>query len=436
MRYDFDRIINKYIDALVLNRKRDSKFNYLIDYDRTKEKLVIDFIFLIDILKELQENEGSNLQKIYISQYYYNYDKLKKVLGADQTNFTSVMIKFLDNLREFNKLITKKVEPKEIIKIFDESFIKKLQKLTELSSNSNIQFIEAYAKYFNKTNKLPYVRVLFKKYHRNLHDDFHRTKLENSVKKVDKSWKITKYDKEAYAFNNMLDEYTKKLNNEPIDLGYVWVDPETYQWKTEKIIEGVERYYKEFFNIEDIDIESHKMSNLLADYLEGLIWVFEFYYNKLNNQYNQDHADTWYYKWPKAPLLTQLFRFMKLKASQDQDYLEKLSDGLAKYSVDRAIYFKPLEHMMYVVPVHQYPELVPKEYDTFIKNKKYFPNMKQYASKVLEGESKIINCRGVIFLNKCELALESWDWTQDKKFLEDIRRIKLSQATQKRNIIN
>lgn len=444
VKYDFDRIIDKYVEALRTNlegkpRKVYSEYNYLVDYDREKDRSIIDFPFLVDILKYLQLDEGGNLQKVYITQNYRNYDQLKKLLDADQTNFTQVMNDFLNKLQELNKEIEDNTISEKIVSKFTSGqYVEFTNRLTRLAVLQDVndqkpkQFLQNYIKQYRTTGQLPKVRVVFRHYRRSLKEPFHQEKLENSVKKYDKSWKITKYDRESYLFQNMLEEYAEKLNAEPLDLGYVWVDPKTYSWKTEKIVEGVERYYDDFFGIKNIDTENEEMIRLLDAYLEGLTWVFEFYYNKFDATTNKRWADVWFYPHSKAPLLTQLYRYMKKMAHDDPEYLEKVSEKLRQYQVDRELYFNSLEHFMYVTPVRVHKDLVPEEYHKFIQKKEWFPDIMSYAQKVLKGDSKIINCRGAIFLNKCDMELGEWSWDKDQKFLTEIRKIKLSGTTKQR----
>jgi 5'-3' exonuclease len=442
VKYDFDRIIDKYIEALKENmdRSRSFSYNYLIDYNRTKERSVIDFTFLVHILKHLQLDEGGNLQKQYISQNYQNYDKLKRLLEADQTNFTQVLNEFLNNLRSLNEDIKKKTPIDKIMEKYltsnYEQFIHILSKLTQLKTHINNRnepdvFLAAYVNEYHKYG-IPTINVTFKSYRRSLKDHFHQERLENSVKRVDKNWPVTKYDKESYLFQNMLEEYTDRLNAGPINLGYVWIDPTTYTWKTEKIVEGVERYYEEFFGITDISIENEEMEKVLDTYLEGLVWVFEFYFNKLDANENKKWADRWFYRWSKAPLLTQLYRYMKKKSTEDPEYLEGVATNLKEYLIERDLYFNTLEHFMYVTPARAYKTLVPIEYQKFILNKEYYPDIMKFAEKILNGDNKIISCKGSIFLNKCDMEIQAWSNEKDQKFLSDIRKIKLSPKTKER----
>ena len=57
------------------------------------KKLNISVLF--EFIKLLQHNEGTNLTKNYMATHYRNYNKLKDIIGADNTNFTSKLNKFL-----------------------------------------------------------------------------------------------------------------------------------------------------------------------------------------------------------------------------------------------------------------------------------------------------------------------------------------------------
>jgi 5'-3' exonuclease len=441
---DFSNIIDKYISVLDENFQNE-KINYIISYSDKKNKKVINHKVLLQIFKELQTDEGGNLQKVYMSSHYQNYNKLKKIMDVTSKNFTPVMITFLSTLRNFNSQVrnVNKDNVDELIehwtKTDDNSiFIGKLKRLTRLDSSSDIRsisdddFIRTYAEYYIRQNKLPKVAVNFRRYSKTLQNQFHKTNLEKSLDYLDPNLKITEYDEEIYKFDNMLDEYTKGLNAYSLNLGYVGVDPNTYTWKTEKIQKSVQKYYNEFFGIDDINIKNPKMKALIQDYIDGLIWVFEFYFNQFDIKENRDLADIWHYKYTHAPLLTQIYHFLKSKENES-DYYEKITDRLYKSKVNRKDYFNCIEHLMYVSPVTlgSIKNIVPDEYRDFIKKSDYYYDVNKVVDAVWKGDTHYIDCKGVLFLNKCHLEIPNFmqDFEQDKKFIKEIRKIKLKKST-------
>ncbi len=443
VRQDFDRIIDKYIEILKTNRDADG-FNYLVDYNYETKRKVIDQNTLFKIIKELQIDEGGNLQKMYMSSHYRNYNKLKKIMDADQTNFTQKLSDFLFKLRLLNSEL-RNVKKNDYSKFLDkwlkeenEEFISKLNRLTRLGITekmNNREFLEAYIEYFVRNNKIPKVAIYFRRYLNSLRSDFHRQKLEKSLDYLDPKIKITSYDEEIYKFDNMLDEYQKKLNAYALNLGYVSVDPNTYVWKTEKISNSVKKYYKRFFDIDDINVKNSKMKNLVQEYIDGLVWVFEFYFNDFDEEKNRRIADVWFYPFEYAPLFTQIYYFFKDNMHK-KDFISSISKRLRKYKVDRPEYFNCLEHLMYVSPAPYVKEIIPKEYYNFAEKSAFYPSIDEAVDNFWKNpmSSEEINCRGKIFLNKCHLEILKHDrnFEKDKVFIGNLRKIKLQPDTKER----
>ena len=104
-----------------------------------------------------------------------------------------------------------------------------------------------------------------------------------------------------------------------------------------------------------------------------------------------------------------------------------LQKGLEKYEVDEKDYFKPSEHLMYTSAITEYPEIIPKEYQGKI-NKIKIIDINKIANDIWKKESSDeIDCRGVLFLNKChinEIHLDNdimKSYENDKKFLKLLR---------------
>lgn len=422
VKYDFTKIIDKYIKLLQGNLDKDEQF--IILYDRKTNKKTINQKQFTKIIKILHYDEGENLQKIYLTNNYQNYDKLRKIMGIDNGNFTQILNSFLAKLRKFNYDVRNgKVNVKQWA-IQEKDFINILIKLTRFQQNimnpsDPEEFINQYINYFNEHNKLPEVRVTLKRYSKSLKSTYHRERLEKTLDAIDPRLKITKYDEEIFKLDNMLDEYNKKLNAQNLNLGFVTVDPKSYVWKTESIEEGIKRYYYDFFGITDIKMTNPKMKKIVNEYIEGLIWVFDYYYNIKGNK-----STIWFYKYTHAPLLTQIYFYLK---DQDDEYILGLQKGLKKYEVDEKDYFKPSEHLMYVSAITEYPEIIPKEYQGKIKKIKTI-DINRIVDEVWRKESSDeIDCRGVLFLNKCHIneihpdndILESYE--DDKKFLKLLR---------------
>lgn len=411
---DFNRIIDKYIE--LLNDNYTTKYNYIIQNDNELKK--INYDQLLQIIKILHYDEGGNLQKMYMNNHYQNYQRLKKIISTKDEDFTKSLNIFLEKLRNLNDEIRKKRFDKNVWIESEQDFINKLSKLVVLDQKiDNDTIIDAYHAFYEKFKKFPLVRVTFKKYKKSLNDAIHRQKLESSV-----DYKITKYDEEMFKFNNMLDEYQKKINAYPLNLGYVSVNPVYYTWQAENIKQGVQRYYKQFFGQNEPGVD------ILDNYVEGLLFVFDYYFNHFDPAINREYASLYMYKKTHAPLLTQIYHFLK---SKSQQYIDEKINVVRNNKMKMVEYFNCVEHLMFTSAVPLTVSIIPPEYNKFAKSS-WYPNFKQIVDELWNNDvSQMIDCRGAIFLSKCHLNMETPNTEEVKKFLTDIRKIKVTPETKK-----
>lgn len=405
VKYDFNKIIDKYIKYL--SQFRD----YIITFNT---KYMLNQTNFINMLQILKDNEAKNLQNIYITNHYHNYNKLKKILGADNDNFITVINLFLDKLRKFNKNIRNNTVDNDFWLKDEAVFIETLKKLTKLDhfEDDNNKFINAYKSYYKTYNKLPLVKVSLQKYSNSINDQHYRDKLDKSLDYLDDKLKITKYDEEIFKLDNMLDEYSQKLNAKSLNLGYVSVDLKTYMWKAEPIQSSVEKYYKNVFHI-----NMNQVDTVTKEYIDGLVWVTDYYYNE--NDESNNEANIWFYKYNNSPLLTQIYDFM---IKQKDNYLETVEKNLDKYKIPIKDFFTPEAHLIYTSPINLYEDSIPKKYKKVIK-KIDFIDIDKIVAQVMDNNNTTIDCRGIMFLNNCHiLNLYNDDinksWAEDKKFIE------------------
>ena len=119
---------------------------------KKNDKKIINQTAFLKLLKILHFDEGGNLQKIYMTTHYRNYDKLKKIMDANQNNFTQVLNDFLGKLKMFNNQIRNNNLDKKYWSN-EKDFIKKLMKVTDInlkiSDPNDIQFfINEYCKIY------------------------------------------------------------------------------------------------------------------------------------------------------------------------------------------------------------------------------------------------------------------------------------------------
>lgn len=410
VKYDFDTIIENYVDLLSMQAKLTLSVKYIINIDKdntSKDFYTLDQEVFILLIQILYKNEGSNLQKIYMASHYRNYDKLRKIINSNnKDNFIENLNNFLYKLRILNNRVIKNKIDVNNYQTNETNFMNKLMKLTKFNNkpNKNIQdFLKDYMDFYKKHNKLPEINITFKRYSKKLKNSFYQEKLKKSVTYIDPNFKITKYDEEIFKLDNMLDQYVKKLNAEPLNLGYISIDNNTYTWKTEKIDTSVKKYYHDFFGINNISLNNPHMKHLINQYIEGFIWVFDYYYNDPYRKIIK--PDIWFYANSHAPLLTQIYHFIK---TQDPTYILKIQNKIKNYKVNPNKFFTPEEHLLYVSPILSYSEIIPEKYKDKI-NKLQELNFIVDADKITKeiwehDTNDEIDCRGVLFLNKCHVT--------------------------------
>jgi 5'-3' exonuclease len=424
---DFDNLINMYV--ILLKEQKEHMINLDGDMNKLNQK------FFIRVIQELQQNEGGKLQQIYIQNNYQNYNQLKKLLNATPDNFIKVTQNFLNSIKSFNDDV-KKLDTNKLISKWENQtdFIKILQRTTKLGlsySSTPLDLITAYHEYYIRMKKLPMINFSFQRYKKTIENEYYSAKLNKILNNIDPDLKITEYDREVFKFDNMLDEYQKKLDAYTLNLGYIKLDTTRYILESEKISVGVSRYYSEFFKVSgDINIKNPKIKEIVENYIEGLMWVFEYYYNHFDINENRDNAYIWFYKYPKAPLLKQIYEYL-----QDSTInLNNIGSRVISKTVDMSKYFNCLEHFMYVSPAPVLFNQVPDVYRDFVKSG-YYPDLEKAVKSIMTSDNaKIINCRGCIFLNKCELELiHTSEFSKDyDEIISVLRKIKLDKKLEKR----
>lgn len=419
---DFELIINKYIDFI--NISNEHKLDpYLISFDNGKRSLQYKSFRVL--LKVFKQNEGGQMNKNYLANNFRNYDNLKKIMNAGD-DFIEKMSIFLEKLRNF----TTEIRNSNLQTIMinwqnDIDFIKCLEKFVKLENQTTqTTIIKSIFEYYQEHNRLPKI-VIFQRYHRNF-DNYHQAKLEAKMDFFGKNEKLLNYDKEIYQMENMLDDYSRKFNAIPSELGKLEIDYKTFTWKADKVIDGVEDYYRKYFKISDIN--DKKLNDVTKQYIKGLIWVFNYYYNWYDENQNSLSALTWYYPYSKAPLVTQLHE--TLKEQIDENVFNELSS--IEY-VERNKFFNTLEALMYVSPLKNSTYLIPNEYIEFVNSSGYYKDLEPLMDEIMNEKTQDeINCEGSIFLNKCELKLVYGknDLT-DIEFIDTLRKIKLTSETNK-----
>ena len=285
---------------------------------------------------------------------------------------------------------------------------------------SNKELIGLLIKYFRRTNDFPRLSINLDVFSKSIQDAYHSRIVKEMGRKLGRP--LNDYEKEIYKFNNMLDTYQTKFNAEPLDLSTGKIDS----------------YYKTYFDLTLLDGKKKltpEAVQLMSDYTEGLIWVFEYYYN------DKSYINTWSYQRERAPLLKHLSMFLE---SIDRDTFINMRKNLSVYQVTSIKkYFNPIEQLIYVSPMTPtILNLLPVNYRKYIRSddldpflKKFFIDTETITNNLFKVTvSKEIDCHSINYFNKCLImSIPKPSESDDKKFLKAIRNVEPSEVSERRS---
>jgi hypothetical protein len=234
----------------------------------------------------------------------------------------------------------------------------------------------------------------------NIKEDFNHPQIE-----------ITEYDKNLYMLERKMGEWEGILNASDYNLGTVQLTRnakyKNYYFKKFNANNNISEYYDEFFNIKNMD--TNKINVIVEEYLKGLFWVFNFYFNKDGKTEKNKTLSIWYYKYHKAPLLKQISQYflsINIKVLKEKFNIFE-NEVIKNNNIKESLYMNKLEHYMYVTPINvQNNKPVLNKNANKIYFDKIFPDLNNIVDIILKygGSKDIIDCRRVSFLNKCNLT--------------------------------
>ena len=392
-KHDVQLIIDCYCSTLLI----DKKISYIM-FMNDDGQYKINYINFFNIIKNIANIEDVLLYDIFMANKYRNYNKYKKEFGVDKLfsalqDYTDTANKVFTEIRggELSKNISKKYNDIEFIKIFlvIESYVRNIKDMDEPEILKIYELkINRLCEDFRKGNKIK------GKLKMQLHDDdnintpYHK---KNMMENLPHPYMdVSEYDKEIYKLEKRIGEYQIKLNATNFDLGSLSIETTykgDYQIKIHNKLENIVDYYDTFFGIthtkqtkgtKNIVVFDDKMNDLIEDYMKGLFWVFDNYFNSKQS----NNISTWFYRYNRAPLLYQikeyLNKFIQIGIPEFNNQMNKLYSHIVydkKNFVDITEFMTSLEQYVYVTPKNKWHD-VPKEYNELVdKQINSFPDM-------------------------------------------------------------
>ena len=418
----FQTLMDAYLQTLI---KFKDKQYYLIK--QTNGEFKINYIVLKWIFRFLLPVEEDFVKHNKLYGQYIKLGQIKNVFSHLEINSENLMSVYQEFRNQYEQL-KHTIKQNGSTTFFEkhEQFMESLKKSLRANMNGrdintsylpNREVIKLLQKIYSQTRDFPRL---------NINLDTYSTSITSRRFKDDVK-EMNDYEKEQFKFDHMLDEYRVKFNAGPLDLTK----------------DKIPHYYSEYFGIEKIydpiPTDKTKLSPetnyVIHEYLEGLIWVFDYYFN------DNSYVNTWFYKHERAPLLKHISIFLD---SIDSEYIQEIHTNLPKYQVaNLSTFFNPIEQLIYVSPLSEdMLKLVPTNYQEYLESKKmdpylrtYFVDIKKVVSKVWpEEKANEFDCRGIPYFNKCLVShLTRPDSAEDKLFLKALRTIKPNNTSERRS---
>lgn len=302
------------------NSNIEQKFNYL-SIDKLKY-LIVNNIF------NLKKNKDKLINDFVFLCFFCGNDFIPNIPSLNIKPYSYKIIKGLDSIINIYTDIMRLNEKDEyLINIINNSLsinIDVFMKILEGLKDMEVQYY---------------------------HDHYNNFKLKsNQILNISNSNNNLLQQEINYYENNIIDGY---IDN--IELG----NP------TKSLFEWKKKYYKYYFNI-NIKENSKQLDNVLEDYINGLIWTLNYYYDECKDY-------EWYFQYHHGPFISDLYNFIKYNREVIR-YYERL------YSLNSIRFenrIKPIEQLLLVLP-RECIRLLPLLYRDIILNKKldkYFPNI-------------------------------------------------------------
>lgn len=428
VRNDIQTLFDVYCGTL-----EQAKKPYLIF--RQDDSYKINYINLSIFINLLSNIEGTLLLDTYMSHKYKNYNYIKKILNVERLYptlkyyFTKAN-KIFDRLRnEGNEAIYNITQEYKNDYEFMSMFVKLESKNFRESDYDKYNLLKLFKNTLEmKTKYKDSIKGFLKLITYDTSDinsSYHIKNIREQL--IHPLMEITDYDKELYKLERKIGKYEIKLNGTNFELGNIdiYLDSQgDYMFKSNNPIGNIAEYYETFFDIsykkkkynnKTILVFDNKIEDLVKEYLKGLFWVFDNYFNKNNFDINTKYISIWTYNYNRVPLIYQvkeiISKFKKDGYPNMINIFNKLYNEVVRdknYIIPYKNFMNPLEHYLYVSPVadkidkldisHKYKDLIKSHKDIFI-------DLDLISDKIWSGydNKKMIDCRRITFLNKCNL---------------------------------
>lgn len=413
----FQKILDAYITVLFQSKSKDP---YLVR--RTPKRLELNFEFLKTILEKLIPEENDYIKNYRLYTTYTKAGLIKNTfehLDVNEHNVVAIVTEFRKQYENLKHLIKNNGNYRTFSD--NDQFMTSLKRCINISNDgqivntiylSNDELVDLLKQFYKKKKDFPRLTINLDVFSTSITDRFH----------AEKAKELNNYEKEVYQFNNMLDQYKTKLNAIPLDLSSEL---------------AIGKYYQRYFRVipqkdKELTPEGY---DLMEEYVEGLIWVFNYYFNDVT------YINYWFYPHERSPLLKHILMYIK---RIDQKKIDLIQNNLSRYQVAKLQdYFNPVEQLIYVSPLTEgVISTVPVNYRQLLRNIPANSYMSSYFVDIHEIVDELwreyicneVDCRGMPYLSKCLLErFKRNTREEDQLFLKEIRTVKPTEVSKNRS---
>ena len=386
-------------------------------YGNLTKNNIVNNKCLIEILHDLvhDQKEQMILVEKYLNDYYKSYGFIrqkfitwcfKSNLDPSQILFPNIFKKCIKMYNYLNQKINKQGHnfTKDIQKLD-----KKHKLLINILYNVFLDYsgdgVTGIINLYKNQKKLPYLNLPIRRNNLNEY-----VKMESKGKphnmlplKLQQIKKNSEFDIMLFGIEKMIDirehisginwnTYFEKSSKDLYQLGYVDIpsNENNYKFNMKKYADKMIMIFKKYqFGSKDV----------VKQYLDGIMWTY-YYYNT-----NDLGMNSWFYDFRKAPLLTDIYRYLK----EGYD-INKGLDNYQKTTVSKD-YFTPYEQIAFITPmedINTLPDTVIKIFKESTAFYKYIqnnnPDLYKLARQIINYKKPSpLNCKDEMFFNRCTI---------------------------------
>lgn len=246
-------------------------------------------------------------------------------------------------------------------------------------------------------------------FNNNIHDKYNQKQIRTQMKMNEKI-DITELDLELYK----LERYSTNREEDILDnsFGYIEIKFRNNRYKIHvdrNIEENKIKYFNRIFDnqIQQTNDNNKFVDKICEDYIKGIFWTYDFYFNKTNKAQNIQYVSTWMYLYNNTPYLSQLCNYIdkeRNKCVMFNQMFYTISDINESNYTQRYMFLTKTEQYLYTTPLHRIKD-IPEIYNNILSNRILFPDLNNIIDNIYNGNDYVLNRMRKSYFNKCSINI-------------------------------